>query len=65
MRKPRRMFSQLGEEISLTSDQIAIQQTAKQFAIEHIVPFSLEWDLNSHFPKEELKRTAQLGFGGI
>ena len=61
----RRYFTFIGEEISLNSDQLLIQDAAKIFARENILPFSLEWDLHSHFPNDTLKKSAELGFGGI
>lgn len=55
----------LTESFSLTDEQRLIKETALNFAKERIMPFSLEWDINSHFPIDVIKSTAELGFAGI
>jgi len=49
----------------LTEDQRAFQETARQFAAEHFAPHADRWDETSHFPVEELRTAAALGFAGI
>ena len=52
-------------DFDLSEDQRAFQATARQFAREAMMPNAREWDENSTFPVQELRRAAELGFGGI
>jgi alkylation response protein AidB-like acyl-CoA dehydrogenase len=52
-------------DFELSEDQRAFQATARQFAREAMMPNAREWDENSIFPIPELRRAAELGFGGI
>ena len=49
----------------LTVDQKAYINSTKQFADEHIINNSIEWDKKQIFPKEVLKKSAGLGLAGI
>jgi len=49
----------------LTEDQIAFQDTARQFARDVLLPGAARWDRDRHFPAEELRQACALGFGGI
>lgn len=49
----------------LTEEQRAFQQLANQFAVEDMLPHASQWDKESHFPIETLKKAAQLGFASI
>lgn len=49
----------------LTEDQRAIQETARRFAVDRMLPGAARWDEDKHFPVEELREAAGLGFGGI
>jgi alkylation response protein AidB-like acyl-CoA dehydrogenase len=49
----------------LTEEQVAFQETAQQFARERLAPHASRWDEERHFPAEELREAAALGFGGI
>ncbi|HEX6959676.1 MAG TPA: isobutyryl-CoA dehydrogenase [Ferrovibrio sp.] len=49
----------------LSDDQKAIQDTARRFAAERMQPNAAKWDEEKHFPVEELREAAALGFGGI
>ena len=49
----------------LTEDQKSIQQLAYDFARKELEPYAAEWDRKKHFPKDQLKKVAELGFAGI
>jgi alkylation response protein AidB-like acyl-CoA dehydrogenase len=52
-------------DFELSEEQRAIQDTAKNFARAEMMPHAKEWDENSTFPVETLRKAAALGFGGI
>ncbi|MTH97753.1 acyl-CoA dehydrogenase family protein [Roseibium sp. RKSG952] len=52
-------------EFALTGEQRAIQDMAAAFARDEMEPFAREWDENSVFPVDTLRKAAGLGFGGI
>ncbi|MBP2280779.1 alkylation response protein AidB-like acyl-CoA dehydrogenase [Psychrobacter sp. PL19] len=52
-------------DFSLTDDQVAFRQTARQFALKELKPHAAEWDRNSHFPVDVIKKTGDLGFLGL
>ncbi|MEM8686036.1 MAG: acyl-CoA dehydrogenase family protein [Pseudomonadota bacterium] len=49
----------------LNEDQRAFRDVAAQFTEEFFVPNAAEWDESNIFPREELLKAAELGFGGI
>lgn len=49
----------------LKEDQLAYQETARQFAEKEMAPFAGTWDEESIFPVETLRKAAALGFAGI
>ncbi len=49
----------------LNEDQRAFRDVAAQFTEEFFVPNAAEWDENNIFPRDELLKAAELGFGGI
>jgi alkylation response protein AidB-like acyl-CoA dehydrogenase len=49
----------------LSDDQRAIQETARRFALDRMQPSAAAWDEKKHFPVDELREAAALGFGGI
>ncbi|MEM8648603.1 MAG: acyl-CoA dehydrogenase family protein, partial [Pseudomonadota bacterium] len=49
----------------LNEDQRAFRDVAAQFTQEFFVPNAAEWDENNIFPRDELLKAAELGFGGI
>ena len=51
--------------LSLTEEQQAFQEAARDFAANELAPFAGEWDSKKHFPKETLKKAAELGFMGV
>ena len=52
-------------DFTLSEDQLAFQQTARDFARERLLPNAGRWDEERHFPAEELREAAALGFAGI
>ena len=42
-----------------------IQELAYGFAKTELEPFAAEWDKTKHFPKDQYKKAAELGFAGI
>ncbi|MDF3060103.1 MAG: acyl-CoA dehydrogenase [Microvirga sp.] len=50
---------------ALASDQIALRDTAREFALEKLAPKAVEWDEKKHFPIEEMREAATLGMGGV
>jgi alkylation response protein AidB-like acyl-CoA dehydrogenase len=49
-------------EFSLTEEQRAYCDTARQFMQNELAPYAAEWDANSYFPIETLRAAGQLGF---
>jgi len=49
----------------LTEDQIAIQDMARRFAADALVPHAAQWDEDHHFPREAIRAAAELGFAAI
>jgi len=52
-------------DFDLTEEQRAIQDTARTFAREEMMPFARQWDEDEVFPADTLRGAAALGFGGI
>jgi alkylation response protein AidB-like acyl-CoA dehydrogenase len=52
-------------DFELSEDQRAFQATARDFARRRFAPNAARWDEAHHFPAEELREAATLGFGGI
>ncbi|MER7578429.1 acyl-CoA dehydrogenase family protein [Kitasatospora sp. NPDC097691] len=49
----------------LTDDQLAIVDTTRAFAREHLAPNAVEWDQTKHFPVDVLRKAADLGLAGV
>ncbi|RBP62430.1 hypothetical protein DFO66_11596 [Brevibacterium sanguinis] len=49
----------------LTEDQQTIAGMVRDFSDAHIAPHALEWDAEHHFPVDVIRRSAELGMGGI
>ncbi len=49
----------------LTDDQRAIQDTARAFAQDRLLPGAARWDEEKIFPEAELREAASLGFAGL
>jgi alkylation response protein AidB-like acyl-CoA dehydrogenase len=52
-------------DFALSSEQLAIQETARSFAGADWLPAAAGWDERREFPVEALRRAAALGFAGI
>lgn len=52
-------------DFTLSEEQVLIQQTAKEFALEHLEPFAAKRDADSHFPTEIIGKLAELDLLGI
>jgi isobutyryl-CoA dehydrogenase len=52
-------------DFDLTEEQRAFQQTARDFARDRWLPHAASWDEERHFPAEELREAAALGFAAI
>jgi alkylation response protein AidB-like acyl-CoA dehydrogenase len=52
-------------DFTLSADQQAFRDTARQFAQERMLPQAAKWDAEKTFPEETLREAAALGFGGI
>jgi alkylation response protein AidB-like acyl-CoA dehydrogenase len=50
---------------ALTSEQIALRDTARAFALEKLAPHAVAWDEQKHFPVAEMREAAALGMGGV
>lgn len=42
-----------------------IQEMAYGFAKAELEPYAAEWDKTKHFPMDQYKKAAELGFAGI
>ena len=49
----------------LTEEQRGILRTAREFAMAEIVPFTAQWDRDSHFEPTLVKKLGDLGFLGM
>ena len=49
----------------LTEEQLMIQQAARDFAQQELLPGVIERDEHQKFPKEQVKRLGELGFLGM
>lgn len=49
----------------LTEEQQELFAMCRTFADEELAPHALEWDAEGHFPVDAIRRTAELGMGGI
>ena len=52
-------------QFSLSEDQIAVREMARDFAAEKIAPHAVRWDEEKHFPVDVMREAAKLGIGGI
>ena len=49
----------------LSADQLAMRETAMDFARGRLAPNALRWDKEKHFPLDVLREAASLGFAAI
>jgi len=52
-------------DFSLSDDQRAFRDLARNFAANEMAPFAAGWDIDCEFPAEALRKAAALGFAGI
>jgi alkylation response protein AidB-like acyl-CoA dehydrogenase len=52
-------------DFDLGTNNNLIADSAKNFALQHISPFVMEWDESQFFPKNLFKRAGDFGFMGI
>lgn len=52
-------------DFQLSEEQIAIQDMARSFATEELLPYAEEWDEKLVFPVDALRSAAALGLAGI
>ena len=62
---PSRKAIIMTELFSLTEDQLAIQDMARRFAADAIVPYAAGWDERHEFPRDTIRAAAELGFAAI
>jgi len=53
------------QQFELTDDQRQIQEMAQQFTAAEITPNAGEWDEKHIFPRDTIRKAAELGFGSI
>ena len=49
-------------DLTLSTEQELIKETAKDFAEKHLLPGVISRDENSEFPREQIKKMGELGF---
>src|SRR5438067_10869195 len=52
-------------DFDLSDEQLAFQETARQFAQAEWLPHAAGWDSREEFPEAALRAAAALGFAGI
>ncbi len=52
-------------DFSLSEEQQAIYDMAHSFTMDNIAPHAIDWDQDKHFPLDVIRKTADLGLGGI
>ena len=52
-------------DFSLSEDERALEDAARDFAAAELAPHSALWDEAAHFPVDVLKKAAGLGFAGL
>lgn len=52
-------------DFALTEEQLAFQHTARDFALHEFAPHAAQWDQEQHFPVEQIKLAADMGFLGL
>lgn len=65
LQSAKRSVSLLVNDHNLNEDQKMIQSMAYDFAKAEFEPYASEWDRNKHFPMDQYKKAAELGFAGI
>ncbi|MBO9535442.1 acyl-CoA dehydrogenase family protein [Herbaspirillum sp.] len=52
-------------DFELNEDQLAFQQSARDFAAGEMAPFAAKWDEEAHFPLDVIAKAGELGFCGL
>ncbi|MGH1351686.1 MAG: acyl-CoA dehydrogenase family protein [Methyloligellaceae bacterium] len=52
-------------DFSLSEEQQAIYDMALGFTMDNIAPHAIDWDQDKYFPIDVIRKTAELGLGGI
>ncbi len=52
-------------DFDLTSDQVHLRKSVREFALEELAPHVLEWDEAQEFPLEAVKKAGKLGYLGV
>ena len=52
-------------DFELNEDQVAFQQSARDFAVGAMAPFAAKWDEEAHFPLDVIAQAGELGFCGL
>ena len=52
-------------KFSLTEEQLAVQQAARDFAQMELLPGVIDRDRDMIYPKEEIRKMAEMGFLGM
>lgn len=52
-------------EFEFSEEQGAFKDVAAAFAGDEFAPNAAKWDVSGHFPREEIKKAAALGFAGL
>jgi alkylation response protein AidB-like acyl-CoA dehydrogenase len=52
-------------DFELTQEQLAFQQSARDFAAGELAPHAAKWDAESIFPADALRHAGELGFCGV
>ncbi len=52
-------------DFELNEDQLAFQQSARDFAARAMAPFAAKWDEEAHFPLDVIAKAGELGFCGL
>ncbi|MBI3145242.1 MAG: acyl-CoA dehydrogenase family protein [Pseudogulbenkiania sp.] len=52
-------------DFALNEEQIAFQDSAREFARHELAPYAAHWDEEEIFPKDTLRRAGEMGFCGL
>lgn len=52
-------------DFNLNENQISFQSLARDFAEKELAPLASQWDEKKIFPRETIKKTAEMGFCGL
>jgi alkylation response protein AidB-like acyl-CoA dehydrogenase len=52
-------------DFALTSEQQAVFDTAREFAVNQLAPNAAEWDRTEHLPLDVMRAAGKLGMAGI